>query len=354
MLLCSKLGHDCSCSMRILLLITAAMMLHASALGDEEPPVLVRSFAVAKEGAAIQEFENGNFAPRAGETIAFLGGTNTFYLQRYSDLEMRIHRAWPNHRLRIRNLGWQGDTIFRQARPRFFYTQIGDPLPGSLPDTRERTEAGIMVMNFGKSESLEGIDRLPAFLEAYGNLIDQLIEHTGTRRIVLQLPTPFFEVGPAASLSESRNLVLSQYVQGVRHLAEERGLLYVDGFAKLMGSAMRKCSDNGVHLNQAGHRALAIEFAEQLNFPAVEEIPVDRDDLMRQAIERRNRLWQQYYHPTNWAFLFGDRQHVPASRDHIDTNKRWFLDELETLPKLIAEAEADIFRYAGGNGEAKK
>ena len=65
-----------------------------------------------------------------------------------------------------------------------------------------------------------------------------------------------------------------------------------------------------------------------------------------QSIQRKNRLWKQYYHPTNWAFLFGDRQHVPASRDHADTKRRWFLDEIESLPRLIAETESDIQRYA--------
>ena len=340
--------------MRILAFISAAFILFASARADEEQPILVRSFFAAEEGAAIQVFEDGKFAPRQGETIAFLGGTDTFHLQRYPDLEMRIHRAWPNHQLRIRNLGWQGDTVFHQARPRFFYTEVGDSLPGSSPDTRERTEVGIIVMNFGKSESLAGLGELPAFLVAYGDLIDQLIEHTGTRRIVVQLPTPFFEVGPAALLGESRNLVLSLYVDGVRKMAEAHGLAIVDGFANLMGSEMLKCSDNGVHLNRVGQRELAREFAEQLKFPVAEKASADRDDLMLQAIQRRNRLWQQYYHPTNWAFLFGDRQHVPASRDYIDTNKRWFVEEVDTLPKLIAEAEADVHRYAGGKGASEK
>jgi hypothetical protein len=340
--------------MRILPAAIATLLMATLTHADDELPVLVRSFAAAEEGAAIQEFEDGKFVPRRGETIAFLGGTDTFHLQRYPDLEMRIHRAWPDHQLRIRNLGWQGDTVFQQARPRFFYTKVGDPLPGSSPDTRERTEVGIIVMNFGKSESLAGSDGLTSFLEVYGELIDQLIEHTGSRRIVLQLPTPFFDVGPAASLSKLRNLVLEKYAEGIRQLATQRGLPVIDCLKKFLNSEMLDCSDNGVHLNEIGQRRLAEEYARLLRFPAATETPTESYDLMRQAILRRNRLWQQYYHPTNWAFLFGDRQHVPASRDHIDTNKRWFVEELDTLPKLIAEAEADVHRYAGGGEEKEK
>ena len=67
---------------------------------------------------------------------------------------------------------------------------------------------------------------------------------------------------------------------------------------------------------------------------------------LEDAIARKNLLWQQYYRPTNWAFLFGDRQHVPASRDNQNRDERWFVREIDTLPKLIAEAETEIHRYA--------
>ena len=84
--------------------------------------------------------------------------------------------------------------------------------------------------------------------------------------------------------------------------------------------------------------------AAQLKFPATIEAP--NTLALNAAIERKNRLWQQYYRPTNWAFLFGDRQHVPASRDVEKREERWFVREIDSLPGLIAEAEADIQRYA--------
>ena len=46
------------------------------------------------------------------------------------------------------------------------------------------------------------------------------------------------------------------------------------------------------------------------------------------------------------SFLFGDRQHVPASRDFEKREERWFVREIDALPGLIAGAEADIQRYA--------
>ncbi len=311
----------------------------------DELPVLMRSFAEVK--APAPPFVNGEFEPMAGETITFLGGTNTFDQQRFPFLEMRMQLAWPERQLRIRNLGWQGDTLYHQARPRFFYTVKGDPQPGSSPDIRERTTPGIILVNFGKMESLDGKQRLPEFLSGYAALLDQLQARSG--RIVVVLPTPFFPVGPAAGFARDRNDVLEEFTKGLRQLAEQRGLLVVDTFSPLLKSLDPALSGNGTHLTEAGHAAVAKLIGDQLKIPEVasRELSPAVEQSLTQSIQRKNYLWQQYYHPTNWAFLFGDRQSVPASRDHIDTNKRWLVEEIEALPPLIAETEADIHRYAG-------
>ena len=321
----------------------------------EELPVLQRSFAAVEKPAP--PFEKGVFDPKPGETIALVGGTNTFEQDLDGFLEETFQLAWPDRDLRLRNLAWQGDTVFYQARPRFFYTKAGDPQPGSVADSRERTTAGIVFIAFGKMESLDGPDGLSKFLDAHGELLDQLGTRTG--RLVPVAPTPFFPSGPAAGLAEIRNETLAAYVAGIREIASKRGLPFVDLFTPLRGNVNPAFSADGVHLTAAGHEAVAREFARQLKFPKEEaggEKPAASQSL-RQAIERKNRLWQQYYRPTNWAFLFGDRQHVPASRDPLKREERWFLREIDSLPGLIAETESDIHRYAreaaGSEGEKR-
>ncbi len=310
----------------------------------DELPVLLRSFAEVK--APTPPFENGEFLPREGETIAFIGGTNTFDQQRHPFLETRCYLAWPERKLRFRNLAWQGDTLYHQARPKYFYTVKGDPLPGSSPDSREPTKPEIVFINFGKVESLDGIDRFPEFLVTYGRLLDQLRARTG--RIVVVLPTPFFPVGPASKLTDSRNVILGKFAAGMRELATQRGLLTVDTFSPLLKSLDPHLSTNGIHLSEAGQAAVAKLIAEQLDIPnpGSEAVTPAIEQSLSQSIKRKNFLWNQYYHPTNWAFLYGDRQHVPASRDHIETDKRWLVEEVDALPPLIAETEADIYRYA--------
>lgn len=308
---------------------------------EEELPVLVRSFQEVEEPAA--PFSGGKFEPKQGETIAFLGGTNTLELDRYGFLEARFQLAWPNRELRLRNLAWQGDVLTHQARPRNFYTKKGDPQPGSVPDLRERTEPGIIFVAFGKLESLPGGDWS---VEAYRELITAL--RTCSQRLVLVAPTPFFPVGPASSQTGARNERLAIVAEEIAAVAKENEALFVDLFSPFRKTLDPTLSTNGIHLTEAGHQAVADEIAHQLEFPETpkSEAAPELSQSLRQAIARKNGLWQQYYRPTNWAFLFGDRQHVPASRDPVERGERWFLREIEALPPLIEETEADIHRYA--------
>ena len=323
------------------LILALSPVLAAFGFGqDGEMPVLRRCFAEVSK--PVPPFAGSLFDPSEGETISFLGGADTYDLDRYLFLESAFHLSWPDRKLHLRNLACQGDTIYYQARPQFFYTKKGDPQPGSLPDHRERTKPGVIFLCFGKMESLDGADSLPGFLTAYRRVIDELIPLTS--RLVLVSPTPFFPAGPAAAQAETRNAVLRDFVARVRGLAGEHDLLFVDLFTPLQTHQDPSLSLNGIHLTEAGHRVVAGQIAEQLKFPALPGVAASQSLL--QAIERKNQLWQQYYRPTNWAFLFGDRQHVPASRDPVDRDQRWFVREIDSIPGLIAETEADIHRYA--------
>ncbi|MBP9222426.1 MAG: hypothetical protein KBF76_01060 [Verrucomicrobiales bacterium] len=323
-------------------LVLIALLASDPGIG-EEFPVIRRSFA--SPTAPVPPFTNGVFDPQSGETISFLGGTDVFDLDRDPFFETMVHLAWPDRILHFRNLAWQGDSIYYQARPRFFYTQIGDPQPGSIPDHRERTSAGIICIGFGKMESLEAGNSLEKFTAAYTSILDDLSALTG--RLVLFAPTPFYTIGPASDLAKERNERLETYVQAIESLAKKRGLLFVDLFHLLLRENDPACSSDGVHLSALGQNRAAQLIATELKFPKATVKDATAADSLREAIRRKNRLWQQYYRPTNWAFLFGDRQHVPASRDVENRDGRWFVREIDSLPGLIAETEADIHRYAG-------
>jgi len=334
----------------LLLVIATTLILSSTASqganAEDELKIspLVRCFVETDKPAP--PFATGKFIPHSSESISFIGGTNTFELQKYPYLESLLQVAYPKQNLKIRNLVWHGDTVFHQTRPAFYFTKAADKKPGSVADQRDRVKPGIVFVNFGKMESLNGTDSLKTFLTAYKIFLDQL--QTRTRRIVLLSPTPFFPIGPAKNQTSARNKNLADFETAIRAVAKKRKLLYVDQFNPLIKSLNPTLSNDGIHLTAAGQRRAAIITAQSLKFPLNSDAALNSSKFqsLHQTLLRKDFLWQQYYHPTNWAFLYGDRQSQPASRSHLDKDKRWFQKEVDQLPALINETETDIHRYA--------
>lgn len=275
---------------------------------QDDSQALVRHFEARSNpvGPRIQE---GSFKPLEGETVSLMGGTMVFQRQDEGSFELALQRTYPDKRIKVRNLGWPADTVYRQQRPMYFYTEVGDAQEGSLPDIRQKVEPGTFLLQFGQIESLDGLDSLGGFIVSYEGLLDGLLKVS--ERIILVQPPLFSREGPAAALVEERNEVLSRYREAILDLARRRGLLIIESFDDLVASPSEGA-----------------------------------DKSLRAAILQKNHLWDQYYRPTNWAFLFGDRQHVPSSRDHRDANRRWFVEELEKLPAMISEADELVWSLA--------
>ena len=75
---------------------------------------------------------------------------------------------------------------------------------------------------------------------------------------------------------------------------------------------------------------------------------MDRPDVtsLRPLIQAKNKLWHEYWRPSNWAFLYGDRTAQPSSRDHLNPQVRWFPKELEKYQGMIREKEEEIWKQA--------
>ena len=137
---------------------------------------------------------------------------------------------------------------------------------------------------------------------------------------------------------EGRNGHLQQYATAIRRLGQARKLPVVDLTTALLGQAATR---DGVTLSQNGQWLAAKAIATQLGLnssisiaPTGELFPVPAEEL-RQAILQKNRLWQQFWLPTNWAFLYGNRQQTASSRDHRDAGFRWFPEEVQSIvPQL--------------------
>jgi hypothetical protein len=299
--------------------------------------------------AAVASDAPPRFELKAGDVVAFVGGETVVAQGENGHLESLLAAAFPSAKAKFRNLAWEADTVFDRPRDLNF---------PSVERQLKSVGATVIFVEFGRSESAAGEKGLPAFVEAYGKLCDELAKQT--RRIVIASPAPFGKPGDARLPDLSaRNENLAKYVAATRELASRCGFYFVDVFTALRHRGGLTTSD-GLRLTPRGCADVATAtvfalgvrnvFAESdahgaWKSPAVESV--------RQAVVEKNRLWFEYSRPMNWAFLGGDRQFVPSSRDPKDLKVRVFPREMERFAPLIDRADAKVHEVAVRAGSGK-
>lgn len=288
------------------------------------------------------------------DTVALVGGSNIERTRFHPYLQSQLVAAFPDGKVRVRNFGWEGDTVFEQWRDggnvekldekrrnaeQRIQAETGSTSWRQQRDWRQQlSEAGVTVViaQFGQMESLRGKDGLPAFFKAYESLIGDLTD--GGRRLVLVSPLPFEK--PADALAKDltvHNADLALYSDAIRQLAATLKVPYID-LAPLAGGE-KALTDNGFQLNAAGHSRVAASVTEGLGLGAA---PDDSLTAVRQEMFELERLWFDYWRPMNWAFLTGDRTNVPYSRDWKDQDKRLFPGEMQEFLPLLEQAEGNV------------
>ena len=310
-------------------------------------PALVRP--LTRPTSPVAAFVNGFIIDR-DQMIVVLGGTNALESGRHGYLETLLTAAHPQHQVRVRNLAWQADTVYQQQRPRNFYAP-NKPDYGERDD-RAKIEADIVFFWMGQSESLDGPDRVVEFTATYEQHLDQIAQYT--KRIVLVTPVPFSNPLRLDIDIQQRNKSLTVYVAAIRAIGRERKLPVVNlAEAFGWGATSFARSRNGMHLLPVGHWEAARTFATQLGFadrvasikwaPQTDvTLEPSSAEKLRQDVVRKNDLWFQYWRPTNWAFLYGNRQQTPSSRDHENPGRRWFPEELQKVLLYLDETEQRI------------
>jgi hypothetical protein len=283
---------------------------------------------------------------RTNDVIAFLGGANVVAAQQSGHLETLLTLAEPGLRLRFRSLAWEGDTVF--SRPR----ELNYP---TSTDQLHQLGATVAVLRFGRTEALAGEARLPAFIQAY----DQLLTDCATvaSRLVVVAPPAFENTGdPNLPNLTEHNADLGRYAEALRGLAAKHSATFVDLLGELRNAETGRLTNDGWQWTPAGEARVAAAFVRQLGFGDVVLRAGSADaagawsgatfEGLRRAVVTKNELWFRYSRPMNWAFLAGDRTDQPSSRDHRDRTIRWFPSEMEQFKPLIADAEQNIDKLA--------
>lgn len=236
----------------------------------------------------------------SGDVVAFVGGTDMVRMQKQGRLEAALAWKFRDVAPKFRDLSWDGDTVYYQGtvRERWRREALGD-----WPAQLERVGATVVIAQFGKIESLDGIERIGEFVEAYAGLLDRFA--AGGRRVVLFEPSPLEWEGLGEGAFDS-------YTTAVRRLADQRGIRSVPCSPADPGGSLLR----GLGLGDPPSAFIA-------------------------AVREKHRLWYDYWRPANWKCLFGDdgKRIFSTAAQGLPS----FRDEWSTFPELIAAAEVKLF-----------
>jgi hypothetical protein len=277
---------------------------------------------------------------RTNDVIAFIGGANMVALAQSGHLETLLTLQHPHHKLRFRSLAWEGDTVFAQPR------DVNYP---DLVTQLKQVGATVAFVQFGEMESLAGEDGLTNFVRAYESLLERIL--AVAPRAILLRPPPIVG-GPSESdkPASSREIQVDQYVKALTEIVTHRQSV-VSLFSEMPhGVSGKPYSIHDLHSNELNvlFRLGRTPPSSHMNWTT------ESRRSLHAAIAEKNRLWNDYARPNNWAFLAGDRTEQAFSRDHRDRNIRAFAQEMQQFLPLIADAEKRIDELAAKAAAAEE
>lgn len=317
-----------------------------------------------------------------GDRVVFIG--NTFFERdlRYNHLETALTARWPERNVTFRNLGWDGDTVWGEARAEF-----GSPADGfnSLSKHVADLKPTVIFLAYGMSESFAGPAGVERFVPQLDKMLDMLSRTQA--RIILLSPVRHEDLGRPLPDPSEHNQNLRLYVDAIAKVAARRNYDFVNLF-DLTGSKDQPLTQNGIHLNDRGYKAATWTIERSLGLPsaagelapgaAVKEatLPIGPRTLkapglvpgrhalkidgavicthtadewakgvlltagpefaqlekLRALIEEKNRHYFHYWRPQNDTYIFGFRR---KEQGHLTA-------EFPKYPPILDEKDAEI------------
>lgn len=302
----------------------ANLRLYNRALSRPEILELAAMPPMAALKPKLEPFQN-SMKLMTEEVITVLGGTEAVAAMEDGTMESLLMTQFPGSRVKVRNLAWEADTVFRMDRPMNF---------GGLKQQIQRAQATSVMLMFGRQECLErGEAGLAEFQSALEKTVTVCAEVTP--RLVLVEPLAF-----EGELNK-HNETLKRYAGVMAEVAKKHGALFAAQNADLKAGSTR----DGLNLTSTGASQLGMSLAKLWGGDA--KAP---DARLKALISQKNTLWHRYWRPANWAFLHGDRTAQPSSRDHVDPTQRWFPSEVEQYKPLIEAKENELWKLANDLG----
>lgn len=216
---------------------------------------LAMPFIVAAQN---QAGEDGKFELKDSARVVFLGNS-LFESDKYGYLELALTTRWPDRKVTFRNLGWEGDNVFGQARSHFTnpptaYETLMLQITAANPT--------VIFIAYGGVEAQDGVAGIEKFKEGLSKLLDKSDE-LGARAILLST-IPVLSGIPTEVLA-SRNSDLQLYSKAIAEVAAARGKQFIDMYNPVADfQKIVKISEDGIHLNETGYYFLATALEQGL------------------------------------------------------------------------------------------
>ena len=211
---------------------------------------------------------DASFSLHDNERVVLLGNG---YFEREAEsgyLETLLTSRYYDQGITFRTLGWAGDTVNVQLRPRNFPT-LRQSVNDQHPD--------VAFVMYGMNEAFAGEAGLEPFREGYESFLDLLGRGAGSRVVLLSPTQHFVNESPVPDAKEL-NASVGLYAEVVRRVAASRGIPFANLYkavgardsagprssADANDATDLKLSSDGIHLSDLGYWLAGIAVEQEL------------------------------------------------------------------------------------------
>jgi mono/diheme cytochrome c family protein/glucose/arabinose dehydrogenase len=278
-----------------------------------------------------------------GDHIAIVGSGLADRQQHHGWLETLLHKAFPEHELTVRNLGFAADEVNLHPRSDEVPTTeyFLNMKPGSLTTTVGKTEvtyhagadfhANVILAYWGFNESFKGESGLADFKTALDEYLKKHLAADygkGKPRVVLLSPIAHEDLKDPTNFPNGaeNNKNLQLYTAAMAEVAKANNVHFVDLFTaskELFSKTEKPLTINGIHLKEEGDKALApLQFKALLgkDAPSVTDPTLAK---LHDAVVDKNTEWHHRYRTVDQYNIYGQRSRIKyadavTKKDGID------------------------------------
>ena len=280
-----------------------AMLIHRRLL-----PTLSISLALGAF-AGLHGADAEQLALQKGDHVSIIGNALADRMQHDGWLETLIVRANPTLDLTFRNLAFSCDEVV---------TRLVTDTGASRSEWLAMTKSDVVLAFFGFNESFAGPDGVAKFSAELEGFIKDTRKATysgnsggkGAPRLVLFSPIAAEKLDdPNLDDPATLNRNLALYSAAMAAVAKAQQVPFVDLFVasqKLYATTTQPLTFNGIHLTEAGDKALAPLMFSAL-FGAQAPTPSTALEQLRVAVVDKNETWHSRYRTVDSFNIFGGR-----------------------------------------------